>query len=314
MKNSKVINNGSHQPVLYQQVIDILEPQSSGKYVDGTVGAGGHAMGILENSQPSGLLLALDLDKQALQITKNKLAPYANRVIIKKGSYAQLTHHLHEIGWNCVNGVLLDLGVSSIQLDRAERGFSFQKSGRLDMRFDLDQEITAEELINTLNENDLKHIIHTYGEDPFYKKITSAIISNRPIRTTTHLAEIIDKSIGHRQSEIHPATRTFQAIRIAVNKELDVVHRGLMEAAEALCPGGKLLVISFHSLEDRIVKQFFKLESSDCVCPPRQPVCTCGHKASLRIINRKVIKPSLEEVNNNPRARSAKLRAVEKIL
>jgi len=302
-----------HLPVLYQQVIDILKPQSSGKYVDGTLGAGGHAIGVLEQSQPNGLLLALDLDEQAICIAKERLSPYSHRVIYKKGSYANLADYLKEIGWDCVDGILLDLGVSSIQLDTPERGFSFQKSSQLDMRFDLEQKTTADEIVNTLSEKELHTIIHKYGEEPFARKIAAAIIANRPIRTTEKLAAVIAKAVGHRQSDIHPATRTFQAIRITVNQELDNLQKGLREATNALCPGGRLAVISFHSLEDRIVKQFMRIESQDCICPVKQPICTCGHRASIKLINKKVIKPSLEEVKQNPRARSAKLRAAEKI-
>lgn len=313
MDNPGTAGRAHHLPVLYQQIIEILQPQTSGRYVDATVGAGGHAIGILENSQPNGQLLAIDRDDQALAIARARLSEFSQRVSIRKGSYAQLSTHLRELGWDCVDGVLMDLGVSSIQLDSPERGFSFQKQGQLDMRFDTQQTETAEILVNSLSEKELNHIIQTYGEEPQSRRITSAIVKNRPISTTTQLADIIKKSVSHTDHDKHPATRTFQAIRIFVNQELEAVEKGLYEAVKALCSGGRIAVISFHSLEDRLVKQFFKQESRDCICPPKQPICTCGHHATLKIINKKVIKPSLEEVKINPRARSARLRAAEKI-
>lgn len=303
----------SHQPVLYHNIINILQPKNSGRYVDGTVGAGGHSAGILEASRPGGMLIGLDIDKQALAIAEEKLSIYGDRVIIRKGSYADLSTHIKSEGWECTDGILMDLGVSSMQLDTAERGFSFNKEARLDMRFDQQGETDAWNLINELSEAELAKIIWIYGEEPRSRQIAKALVKNRPLISTQDLASLIETIYGKKRGGIHPATRTFQALRIAVNKELDVLEKGLVESLKALCSGGRLAVISFHSLEDRIVKQFFQQESRDCICPPEQPVCICGHIASLKILTKRPIRPSEEEAEKNPRARSAKLRAAEKI-
>ncbi len=313
MKENQPRWRAPHQPVLYQQVIDILQPHTSCRYVDGTVGAGGHAAGILEASKPHGQLLALDLDEMALKIAQDHLNIYNPRVFFRHGSYAVLTAHISSIGWDCVNGIILDLGVSSMQLDTAERGFSFSKAAPLDMRFDINQNKSAADLVNHLSEGELEKIIRLYGEDPSARRIAAAITTHRPIFTTTELATVIEKSTKHHRGPIHPATRTFQALRIAVNRELDELDKGLKEAIKCLCSGGRLVVISFHSLEDRQVKQYFQQENRGCLCPPKQPICTCKHQASVKMLTKKIIKPTLEETESNPRARSAKMRAVEKI-
>lgn len=302
-----------HSPVLYQLSIDILQPRSPGRYVDGTLGAGGHAAGILKASQPEGRLLGLDVDDQALEIARRVLSPYGGRSLIRKGSYADLHIHLNKLGWACVNGIILDLGLSSMQLDSAQRGFSFLQEAPLDMRFDQDGAIRADEIINTWDEKRLAQIFWEYGEDPKSRQIADAIIRHRPLKTTTQLADLIVKVYGGRRGKVHPATRSFQALRIAVNHELETLKRGLEQAVSALCAQGRLAVICFHSLEDRMVKQFFQRESRDCICPPDQPVCTCGHRASITILTRKPRSPSVEEIEKNPRSRSAKLRAIEKI-
>jgi 16S rRNA (cytosine1402-N4)-methyltransferase len=300
-----------HQPVLYHEIIHALQPINAGLYVDGTIGAGGHARGILEACAPDGRLLGLDLDPQALAIARGNLAPYGDRVRLVQASYLSLPQALKDLGWSQVNGMLLDLGVSSMQLDTPERGFSFQHDAPLDMRFGPSLGLTAADLVNTWSEADLVDLLFRYGEEPRARRIAQAIVRARPVKTTKQLAEIVAKAVP-RKPGIHPATLTFQAIRIAVNEELDAVEQVLPLALAALAPGGRLAVIAFHSLEDRIVKEFFRRESRDCLCPPRQPICTCGHKATLTEIARKPIRPTEDEMKENPRARSARLRVIEK--
>jgi len=301
-----------HFPVLYKEIIHALRPKSAGRYVDCTVGAGGHSAGILEASSPDGLLLGFDLDPQALAIARERLATFGKRARLVQESYVRLTRVLKQLDWRYVDGMVLDLGVSSMQLDTAERGFSFLQDAPLDMRFGPEVERTAGELVNTLSEVELADLIFRYGEDRQARRIARAIVQARPLRTTKELAEVIAGS-GRRHERIHPATRTFQALRIAVNDELSALEAALPQAVAALNPAGRLAVISFHSLEDRIVKQFMRLESRDCICPPEQPVCTCGHKATLREISRRPITPTGEESQANSRAHSAKLRIAERI-
>jgi 16S rRNA (cytosine1402-N4)-methyltransferase len=303
-----------HRSVLYHEIILALNPKSPGRYVDATVGAGGHAWGILEVSSPDGKLLGLDLDPQALAIASQRLAVYGERVVLVHASYTTLDLQLRRLGWNQVQGILLDLGVSSMQLDTAERGFSFKTDGLLDMRFSPDQPTTAADLVNRLAEEDLADLIWRYGEDRQSRRIAQAIVQARPLQTTLELAEVIRKASGSHHERIHPATRTFQALRIAVNQELDSIEDVLPKAVQALEPGGRLAVIAFHSLEDRIVKQFFRRESKDCICPPEQLICTCGHRATIKEINRHPLAASEAEISENPRARSAHLRIVEKIV
>ena len=301
-----------HQPVLYHEIIHALQPKSAGHYVDGTLGAGGHARGILEASIPDGCLLGLDVDPQALALARETLAPYGQRVRLKQASYDSLSETLHEIGWDKVDGILLDLGLSSMQLDTPERGFSFQQDALLDMRFDPASPTSAADLVNTLPQDELADLIYRFGEERASRRIAQAIVKARPLQTTRQLAAVIEAVIPHR-GHIHPATQTFQALRIAVNQELERVENVLPQAVAALKSGGRLAIISFHSLEDRIVKEYFRRESRDCICPPRQPVCTCGHKATLKEIARKPITPGEAEIAANPRARSAKLRIAEKL-
>jgi 16S rRNA (cytosine1402-N4)-methyltransferase len=301
-----------HQPVLYHEIILALQPKNEGLYVDGTLGAGGHARGILEACAPDGRLLGMDLDPQALALARETLAPYGERARLRQASYDSLSERLREIGWEAVDGILLDLGLSSMQLDTPERGFSFQHDAPLDMRFDPDAPTSAADLVNTLPQGELADLIYEYGEERASRRIAQAIVKARPLRTTRQLAAVIE-SVLPRKGKIHPATQTFQALRIAVNQELERVENVLPEAVAALKSGGRLAVISFHSLEDRTVKEFFRRESRDCICPPRQPICTCGHKATLKEISRKPITPGEAEVKANPRARSAKLRVVEKL-
>jgi 16S rRNA (cytosine1402-N4)-methyltransferase len=302
-----------HIPVLYHEIINALAPYSGGLYIDGTLGAGGHALGILNASSPNGKLLGLDLDPQALEIANQRLSLFKDRIFIRQGSYVDMASFVKEIGWLFVDGIILDLGVSSIQLDTKERGFSFLYDAPLDMRFGDQISINAADLVNSLAENDLANVIWKYGEEKYSRKIARIICQNRPINTTFELANLVKKAYGNQTSKIHPATRTFQAIRIAVNQEMQAIESVIPQAIRLLKPGGKLAIISFHSLEDRIVKSIFRTESKDCICPPDQPICTCKHIKSIKEVNRKPIEASPEEITNNPRARSAKLRIAEKL-
>jgi 16S rRNA (cytosine1402-N4)-methyltransferase len=303
--------NIPHLSVLYKDIIHALSPRAGGRYIDGTLGAGGHAAGILAASAPDGELLGLDLDPQALAIAAERLAGFGGRAHIVRASYLEMAAQAKALGWDQVDGIVLDLGVSSMQLDNAGRGFSFLQDGPLDMRFDPARGSSAADLVNSLSESDLADIIFRYGEERLSRKIARIIVQHRPFTTTRQLADLVLKTIGKRE-RIHPATRTFQALRIAVNGELDAVESVLPLALELLRPGGRLAVISFHSLEDRIVKTYFRRESRDCLCPPQQPVCTCGHRAAIIEINRKPIEAGEEEIQVNARARSAKLRVIEK--
>lgn len=303
--------NIPHLSVLYKDIIHALSPRAGGRYIDGTLGAGGHAAGILAASAPDGELLGLDLDPQALAIATERLAGFGGRAHIVRASYLEMAAQAKTLGWEQVDGIVLDLGVSSMQLDNAGRGFSFLQEGPLDMRFDPARGSSAADLVNSLSESDLADIIFRYGEERLSRKIARIIVQNRPFTTTRQLADLVLKTIGKRE-RIHPATRTFQALRIAVNGELDAVESVLPLALELLRPGGRLAVISFHSLEDRIVKTYFRRESRDCLCPPQQPVCTCGHRAAIIEVNRKPIEAGEEEIQVNARARSAKLRVIEK--
>lgn len=302
-----------HQPVLYQETIAALAPHSGGRYVDGTLGAGGHAWGVLQASAPDGRLLGLDVDPGALELASQRLAEFGERASLQRRSYHQLAQHLAAAGWDAVDGILLDLGASSMQFDRAERGFSFQKEGPLDMRFDPNGGTTAAQLVNELPEDELADILYQYGEERAARRIARQIVAARPVESSTALAAVIAKALGGQRGGIHPATRSFQALRIAVNGELSGLEEALPQAVAALKPGGRVAIISFHSLEDRLVKQFMRRESQDCICPPEQPVCTCGHKASIKDLTRKPQVAQDSEVTANPRARSARLRVAERL-
>jgi 16S rRNA (cytosine1402-N4)-methyltransferase len=309
-----------HLPVLYHEIIHALQPVSPGRYVDATVGAGGHAEGILEESGPEGRLCGLDVDPQALAIASRRLSVFGDRVHLVQASYTTLLQQVHQFGWDTVQGIVIDLGVSSMQIDTPERGFSFLREGPLDMRFNPLQSVSAADLVNHWPEDELADVLWRYGEEPQSRRIARAICLARPLETTTQLAAVIAKAVDRkrdsgksRPGRIHPATKSFQALRIAVNQELNALEDFLPQAVSALEPGGRLAVISFHSLEDRIVKQFMRRESRDCICPPEQVICTCGHKASIREISRHSITASEEEAKSNIRARSAHLRVAEKL-
>lgn len=302
-----------HIPVLYHEIIKALAPHSGGLYIDGTLGAGGHSWGILNKSDPSGKLLGLDVDPDAITIARQRLSEFKNRAIIRQGSYSLISSFAHELGWNFVDGIIFDLGVSSIQLDTKERGFSFLYDAPLDMRFNHQEGITAADIINHYSEAELANLIWKYGEEKYSRRIARVICESRPIHGTLELANLIRKVYGNQHSHINPATRTFQALRIAVNDELKTIEISIPQAIQLLKPDGILAVISFHSLEDRLIKTIFRMESKNCICPPEQPVCTCNHVATIQEVNKKPITASSEEIKKNPRSRSAKLRIAKKI-
>jgi 16S rRNA (cytosine1402-N4)-methyltransferase len=307
------MNDSPHEPVLYKEIIHALQPHAGGRYVDGTLGAGGHARGIMEVSAPDGRLLGLDVDPQALTLARKNLAPYEGRIHLAQASYTSLSTQLAQLQWEAVDGILLDLGASSMQFDTAERGFSFLQDAPLDMRFGPHVLQTAADLVNESSERELADLIFQYGEERDSRKIARAIVKARPLHTTRELVAVIESVSPRRGDRLHPATRTFQALRIAVNEELTSIKEVLPQAIAALRPGGRLAVISFHSLEDRIVKDFFREQSKDLVNPPYERIYEEERKATLKEVNRKPMVPSEDEIKNNPRARSAKLRIAEKL-
>jgi 16S rRNA (cytosine1402-N4)-methyltransferase len=304
----------SHISVLLDEVLKGLNPHPGQRFIDGTLGTGGHAEAILQAIAPDGQVLAVDADPVALNSARQRLAPYHDRVHLVNANFAQLATIARSYDFVPVHGILLDLGLSSMQLSAAERGFSFQSEGPLDMRYDPSGPITAADLINSLSQSELADLLYRFGEERRSRSIARAIVAARPVHSTQELADVVARAVGgRRRARIHPATRTFQALRIAVNDELGTLSSALPEATTILAPGGRLAVISFHSLEDRIVKNFFVQESKDCICPPEQLTCTCGHRATLCIITRKPITASSGEISVNPRARSAKLRVAERM-
>jgi len=291
-----------------------LELQPGDQVIDATVGGGGHAAGILAASGPDGRLLGFDRDPAALETARDRLARYGDRVILVHRSYEFIGADAGRYGFVGVNAVVFDLGFSSLQLADPQRGFAFMADGPLDMRFDpTEDRPTAADLVNERPEEELRDILVRYGEERQARRIAHAIVAARPLHATGALARVVTEAVGGRRERIHPATRTFQALRIAVNDELGVLARALPQAVELLAPGGRLAVIAFHSLEDRLVKQYLQRESRDCLCPPEVPVCRCGHKATLRLVGRKPVQPGPVETDANPRARSARLRLAERI-
>ncbi|MSQ32536.1 MAG: 16S rRNA (cytosine(1402)-N(4))-methyltransferase RsmH [Dehalococcoidia bacterium] len=302
-----------HIPVMVSESIQGLNVRADGRYVDCTAGAGGHTLAILR-AGASVRVLSIDKDSTVNDIYKEAVKGYEKRVELVKADFSELKKVATDAGFAPVAGVLFDLGVSSMQLDEASRGFSFQSEGPLDMRMDPAQKISASDIINRYEQKELAAIIYKYGEDSAGNRIASAIVRARPITTTAQLASVVSIAKGGRRgARIHPATQTFQAIRIAVNDELQKLSDALKQAIDLLAPQGRLAVISYHSLEDRIVKQFMKTEQRNCICPPGLPECRCGHKAALKIIKPDFITPSEQELTLNPRSRSAKLRVAERI-
>ena len=290
-----------HTPVMAVEVLEGLKISSNGTYIDCTVGDGGHAKEVLGASTPAPRLLGIDLDEEALRVASSRLGG-SNRVVLCRSNFTGLAEVASSRGFSPADGVLFDLGVSSRILENPLRGFSFSNSGPLDMRFDQEQPLTANDIVNHVNESELANVIYEFGEDRMSRRIARAIVSRRPLQTTGQLATVVRSALGSRPTRgIHPATRTFQAIRIAVNREIDNIRSGLESAIRILSPGGRLVVISYHSIEDRLVKRKFLAESS------------INETAKIKLVNRKVIKPSRQEVLLNPRSRSAKMRVVERI-
>lgn len=330
-----------HVPVMPQEVLHYLHPQAGGYYIDGTLGGGGHTQAILERCAPDGKVLGIDADIRALERVRERLPAEVSsgRLVLVHGNFADLARIVGEIGFTSVRGVLLDLGFSSDQMDNPERGFAFSINGPLDMRLDQSQEQTAADIVNNASEQELADIFWRYGEETRSRQIARRIVRERAkgaITDTKQLAQIAAAGVPYKTGAIHPATKAFQALRIAVNHELEQLETVLPQIVDVLAmgstytsntgnmyniqeqkesgTGGRMVIISFHSLEDRIVKEFIKREATDCICPPHIPVCVCGHKARLRILTRKPVTPTPLEVSVNPRARSAKLRAAEMIV
>ena len=321
---------------MLDEVLEYLRPAPGGSYIDGTLGGGGHTGAILERSAPNGKVLGIDTDAQALERVWERFPQMVadGRLVLVHGNFAELARLAREAGFVSVQGILLDLGFSSDQMESAERGFSFSAEGPLDMRLDQSQALSAADLVNTLGEQELADIFWRYGEEKRSRQIARRIMREREknaIRTTAQLAKLAAAGVPYKYGAIHPATRVFQALRIAVNRELEQLEAALPQVLDALTASaqreseregeggsggeeqraGRMVIISFHSLEDRLVKEFMRRESRDCICPPGTPVCVCGHKARLRILTRKPVQPTAEEVLANPRARSARLRAAE---
>lgn len=302
-----------HIPIMLEQVIEGLDIKPDGIYVDGTLGGGGHSYEIAKCLTNDGRLIGIDQDEAAIKAASKRLSEFEDRVTIVRSNYAQMTSVLQSLGIEQVDGILLDLGVSSHQLDTAERGFSYMEDAPLDMRMDRRQEKTARDIVNYYSQAELTCIIRDYGEDKFASKIASKIIAfreNKPVETTGELAEIIKSAIPmkYRLTGGHPAKRTFQAIRIELNRELGVLEESIEGMLDILSDGGRMAVITFHSLEDRIVKSAFKKAESPCTCPPDFPICVCGRKSKGFVALRKPAVPTDEEMERNPRAKSSKLR------
>jgi 16S rRNA (cytosine1402-N4)-methyltransferase len=309
---------------MLQEVLEILEPNSRGRYLDATVGGGGHAQAILQASAPAGVLLGLDWDADAIVAAEQTVAPFQTRVIIRRANFTEAQRVLDEIGWHRVNGALVDLGMSSHHVNEASRGFSFDSDARLDMRMDRRNPVDAQQLVNTLPVKELERTLRELGEEKQARRIAAAVDERRRlgvIESTRELASIVVKAVGpryrsaggSRRSRMHPATKSFQALRIAVNKELENLETFLEDAYDLLLSRGRMAIISFHSLEDRLVKRAFQKWSQDCLCPPRTPLCVCGWTQKAIRVTRKPRVATEAEISANPRARSAKLRAVERI-
>jgi 16S rRNA (cytosine1402-N4)-methyltransferase len=314
-----------HVPVMLEEVLKFLQPEPGGHYIDGTSGGGGHTGAILERSAPDGKVLGIDTDVQALARVRERLAESVSsgRLVLAHGNFAELARIVDEAGFVSIQGILLDLGFSSHQMDNPERGFSFGADGPLDMRLDQTQGMSAADLVNSASERELADLIWRYGEETRSRQIARRIVRERAkgaITRTAQLAQLAAAGVPYRAGAIHPATKTFQALRIAVNHELEALEAVLPQMLDVLSAkgrdgrtggGGRMVIIAFHSLEDRLVKEFMRREAKDCLCPPSVPVCVCGHKARLRLLTAKPVVPTAQEVIANPRARSAKLRAAE---
>jgi 16S rRNA (cytosine1402-N4)-methyltransferase len=309
-----------HVPVMADEVVEMLAPAAGSRHVDATLGGGGHAERILTASDPDGRLLGLDADGAAIARVRERLGPrFGARLRLRQANFRELSSVAPDEGFAPIDGCLFDLGLSSFQLADADRGFGFRTDGALDMRFDTSRGVPASELIATFDAAELTALFRRYGEEPFAGRIARVIVETRraaPIKTADALAALVARVTPSRapgRRRVHPATRVFQALRIAVNEELDALEAGLAAALDLLRPGGRLVVLSYHSLEDRIVKRFLQAERRGCICPPEAPVCVCGHEPRLRLLSPKGIVPTPAEISANPRARSARLRAAERI-
>jgi 16S rRNA (cytosine1402-N4)-methyltransferase len=308
-----------HQPVMPDEVLGTLAPQPGSLQIDATVGGGGHTERILEAASPDGRVLGLDADAAAIDRVGRRLARFGDRLVLRQANFRELADVAPAAGFAAVDGMLFDLGLSSFQLADTDRGFGFRAGGRLDMRFDAARGVPAAELLATLTADELAALFRRYGEEPAAWRIAKAIVAARaatPVGTAEELAALVERVVPgnpRQRRRTHPATRVFQALRIAVNGELDALEAGLEAAVALLRPGGRLVVLSYHSLEDRIVKQFLNTERRGCVCPPEAPVCVCGRAPRLRLVTRPSMTPSEAEIERNPRARSARLRAAERL-
>ncbi|MFW5996644.1 MAG: 16S rRNA (cytosine(1402)-N(4))-methyltransferase RsmH [Verrucomicrobiota bacterium] len=306
-----------HQPVMPEEVTRLLRVAEGGRFIDATVGGGGHSEKILQ-SHPGTQVLGIDRDIEAIRIAEKQLSSYGDRIIVRQGVFSEMKQIAEQTAWQTVDGVLMDLGLSSIQLDKPERGFSFKSDAPLDMRMDRNSSLTASRLLNTAEENRLADIFYKYGEERRARQVARAVVERRKQKKwerTGEFAQLVEKVIGTgggRRRSLPPATRCFQALRIAVNSELQELEQGLTDAIDLLKAGGRIVVISFHSLEDRIVKNTFKYEAASCICPPGIPECRCEKDVRLEIITRKPQRPTNEEIEHNRRAKSARLRVAEK--
>lgn len=306
-----------HQPVMVTESLEALSVRPGGFYLDATLGEGGHSAAILEASAPTGRVLGIDLDPRSEDAAARRLQPYGQRFVSAAGNYGDMEALARSLGVDQVQGALLDLGFSSRQVETSGYGLSFQRDEPLDMRYDPAGRLTAAQVVNSYSEQDLARVIYEFGEERRSRQIARRIVGSRPVQSTTQLAALVASAVGQRSGRLnrrlHPATRTFQAIRIEVNDELGNLALGLAAAVRLLAPNGRLAVISYHSLEDRAVKRFMQQRSSRCVCPPEASACVCGRQPTLRLVHRRVIKPSATEIQENPRSRSAKLRVAYRL-
>ena len=295
------------------EILKYLEVSSGGRYIDCTLGEGGHTKSLLEASNPGGEVLGIDADHEAIEVSKNRLEEYGERFIYENSNFKNIKKIAMKSKFVPCHGILFDLGVSSLQLDKESRGFSFRRKAPLDMRFSINQTLTAQDVLNTFSESEISDILYQYGEERQSRKIAKLIIENRPLSNADELSDLIKKNIRQTNYKINPSTKTFQALRIYINEELNSLSQALEQSLEILGVGGRMAVISYHSLEDRIVKNFFKKESKYCICPPNIPECDCEHFPKLKIVTKKPVSPSQSEIDANKRSRSAKLRVVERI-
>jgi|TARA_Y100000817_G_scaffold53992_1_gene39615 16S rRNA (cytosine1402-N4)-methyltransferase len=295
------------------EILKYLEVSSGGRYIDCTLGEGGHTKSLLEASNPGGEVLGIDADHEAIEVSKNRLEEYGERFIYDNSNFKNIKKIAMKSKFVPCHGILFDLGVSSLQLDKESRGFSFRRKAPLDMRFSINQTLTAQDVLNTFSESEISDILYQYGEERQSRKIAKLIIENRPLSNADELSDLIKKNIRQTNYKINPSTKTFQALRIYINEELNSLSQALEQSLEILGVGGRMAVISYHSLEDRIVKNFFKKESKYCICPPNIPKCDCEHFPKLKIVTKKPVSPSQSEIDANKRSRSAKLRVVERI-